>query len=330
MDVDPSTSKPSTSSDLMKLIDNANCVTAIPETEQWTVRGWPKGMAMFHKNNSQCCNEYVAHTVRPCKDEGMNLPRQAIGDAITTAWLELMRDLERNAEERTLDDCKDLEDDVAWLKAKLESSQSALASKRSRVERRNETIRDLKDEIEALKHPQSTRPGAQASCSARPSSCPTAPPPARAQSGLAVQISQLGLASRMDAHPAADRVNDPPPDASMPESWGSDPGWGSEASVWEHMRGPNDPPKALSKKCKKKGIEYQSYGVLAVHEKVTRDYLTRSSTHTVDDEALTAELWSARQDYALQQAEIATTMVLLFVVNWMEPSTSQTSMSGYG
>jgi hypothetical protein len=87
----------------------------------------------------------------------MNLPRQAIGDTITTAWPELMCDLKRNAEARTLDDYKDLEDNVAWLKAKLESSQSALASERSRVERWNEMIHDPKEEIEALlKHPQST------------------------------------------------------------------------------------------------------------------------------------------------------------------------------
>jgi hypothetical protein len=156
MDVDPLTSKPSTSSDLMRLIDDANHVTTVPEAEQWTIRGWPKGLAMFHKNDGRCCNEYVVHTVRACKDEGMNLPRQAIDDAITTAWPELMRDLERNTEERTLDDYRDLEDNVARLKAKLESSQSVLTSECSRIERRNETIHDLKDEIEALKHPQST------------------------------------------------------------------------------------------------------------------------------------------------------------------------------
>jgi hypothetical protein len=98
----------------------------------------------------------------------------------------------------------------------------------------------------------------------------------------------------MDAHPMVDRINDPPQDAPMPEGWGSDPGWGSEDSIWEQMRDPNDPPKALSKKRKKKGIEYQSYSVLAVHEKVTRDYLTRSSTHTINNEALTMELRSAR------------------------------------
>jgi hypothetical protein len=63
MDVDPSTSKPSTSSDLMKLIGDTIRVTAVPPPEQWTIRRWPKGMAMFHKNNCQCCNEYVAHTV---------------------------------------------------------------------------------------------------------------------------------------------------------------------------------------------------------------------------------------------------------------------------
>jgi hypothetical protein len=119
MDVDPSPSKPSTSSDLMKLIDDANRITSVPEAEQWTIRGWPKGMAMFHKNNCQCCNKYIAHTVQACQDEGMNLPWQAIGDAVTTAWPELMRDLERNAEERTLDNYKDLKDNVARLKAKL-------------------------------------------------------------------------------------------------------------------------------------------------------------------------------------------------------------------
>jgi hypothetical protein len=81
MDVDPSMSKPSTSSDLMKLIDDVNRVAAVPKTGQWTVRGWPKGMAMFHTNNCQCCNKYVAHAVRACKDEGINLPRQAIGVA---------------------------------------------------------------------------------------------------------------------------------------------------------------------------------------------------------------------------------------------------------
>jgi hypothetical protein len=90
MDVDPLMSKPSTSSDLMRLIDDANRVTTVPEMEQWTIRGWPKGLAMFHKNDCQCCNEYVAHTIRACKDEGMHFLGQAIGDAVTTAWPELM------------------------------------------------------------------------------------------------------------------------------------------------------------------------------------------------------------------------------------------------
>jgi hypothetical protein len=156
MDVDPLTSKPSTSSDLMKLIDDANRVTTVPETDQWTIRGSPKGLAMFHRNNCQCCNEYIAHTVCACNDEGMHLPQQAIGNAVTTAWPELMRDLKRIAEERTLDDYKALEHDVARLTTRLDSSQSALASERNRVERRNDTIRELKDEIERLKRPQST------------------------------------------------------------------------------------------------------------------------------------------------------------------------------
>jgi hypothetical protein len=57
-------------------------------------------------------------------------------------------------------------------------------------------------------------------------------------------------------------------------------------------------------------IEYQSCGLLAVHEQVTRDYLARSSTHTVDDEALTAEIQSACRAFAQQQAELAKTVVI--------------------
>jgi hypothetical protein len=51
----------------------------------------------------------------------MHLPRQAIGDAVTTVWPVLMRDLERIAEARTEDDYKALEDDVARLTTRLES-----------------------------------------------------------------------------------------------------------------------------------------------------------------------------------------------------------------
>jgi hypothetical protein len=69
--------------------------------------------------------------------------------------------------------------------------------------------------------------------------------------------------------------------------------------MWKHMRGPDDPPKVLSKKCKKKGITYEPYGLVAVHEKVTSDYLARLSMHTIDDKALTVELRSARRAYAL-------------------------------
>jgi hypothetical protein len=101
-------------------------------------------------------------------------------------------------------------------------------------------IRNLKDEITALKQPpstvltttSSTRPIVQSSRAARPSSRLMAPLPVRAHSGLAARLSKPGLASRIDAHPKADRFNNPPgniandvpePDMSMPDSWESDP-----------------------------------------------------------------------------------------------------------
>jgi hypothetical protein len=149
----------------------------------------------------------------------------------------------------------------------------------------------------------------------------TAPLPAQAQSGLAARISNPGLASRIDAHPGVDCFDDPPgdfandvpaPDISMPPGWEHNPNWDSDMSIWEQMKGPGDATKAYSMKHKKWAHhnEHQSYGILAIHEEVTREYLVRLSAKTVDDEALATELRSARQAYALQQAEQARTMVL--------------------
>jgi hypothetical protein len=197
---------------------------------------------------------------------------------------------------RALEDYKDLADDAALLKAELKLSQSALASERSRVERWDDTICDLKDEIEALKWPQSTvsattsltRPIAQSSRTTGRSSRLTAPLPARAHSRLAAWISNTGLASRIEAHPKADSFDNPPGDfannvpdldMSMPPGWEDDnPNWGSDASVWDGLEGP-DNIKASSKKRKKwaHNSEPPLHSLAAVHEKATREYLVRSS-----------------------------------------------------
>jgi HPt (histidine-containing phosphotransfer) domain-containing protein len=263
-------------------------------------------MAMFHKDNCRCCNKYVVHAIRACKEQRMDLHMQDVGDAITTAWPKLMQDLKSEASSSALADYKALADKAASLQAALKTSQSTLTSERNRIERQDETIRDLKDEIATLKHPQltalmatsSTRPVAQLSHTAGPSSCQTALLPVWAQSGLTAWISNPGLASRIEMHPETGRFDDPSgdvtndvPDAdtSMPEGWENDPNWGSDASTWEQMDGPGDTTKASSKKRKKRAHdhEHQSYGILAVHEKVTREYLAQLSTNTVKDEALT-------------------------------------------
>jgi hypothetical protein len=155
MDVDPMTFTPSDSStDLMRMIDDANRAGTVPEKEQWTIRGWPKGLALFHKNKCQCCNDYVAHTIKACKEQGMDLPTQAVGDAVTTAWPLLMRDLEDEARERALRTYKGLADEADRLREDLKSSEAVLIDERSRVKRRDETIRVLREEIGALKRPQ--------------------------------------------------------------------------------------------------------------------------------------------------------------------------------
>jgi hypothetical protein len=140
MDIDPSTSNPSTSSNLMKVIDDANCATAVPETEQWTVQGWPHGMAMFHKDDCRCCNKYVAHAIRACKEQRVDLHMQDVGDAVTMAWPKLMRDLESEVSTSALADYKALVDEAASLRAALKTSQSTLTSERNRIDRRDETI----------------------------------------------------------------------------------------------------------------------------------------------------------------------------------------------
>jgi hypothetical protein len=113
---------------------------------------------------------------------------------------------------------------------------------------------------------------------------PTAPLPARAHTGLVAQISSLGLASHMDVHPETDCFNNPSgnfaddlpiPDMLMPPGWEHDPNWDSDMSIWATLKGPED-AKASSKKCKKcaHDSDHQSYGLLAIHDKVMREYLT--------------------------------------------------------
>jgi hypothetical protein len=53
--------------------------------EQWTIRGWQNGITIFHRTNSQCCNDYVAHVVHACREQDVDLTIQAVGDTITTA-----------------------------------------------------------------------------------------------------------------------------------------------------------------------------------------------------------------------------------------------------
>jgi hypothetical protein len=158
MDVDPTTSALSDSStDVMRMIDDMNHAATVPEKEQWTIRGWPKGLALFHKNKCQCCNDYVAHTIKACKEQGMDLPIQADSDAITKAWPILLRDLEDEAGERALRTFKGRTDEADRLQADLKvSEEAALVDEHSRVERHDETIRVLREEIGALKQPQST------------------------------------------------------------------------------------------------------------------------------------------------------------------------------
>jgi hypothetical protein len=142
--------------DLMKLIDDTNRATAVLDLEQWTVRGWPNSMAMFHKYNCRCCNEYVAHAIRTCTEQSIDLPMQAVSDAVTMAWQKLMHNLESEASTSSLADYKELADKAASLRAALKTSQAILASVCSRIDRWDKTICDLKDDIAALKHPQST------------------------------------------------------------------------------------------------------------------------------------------------------------------------------
>jgi hypothetical protein len=113
-------------------------------------------MAMFHKSNCRCCNDYFAHAIRACKEQSVDLHMQDVGDTVTTAWPKLMHNLKSEARSSALADYKALADEAASLRGALKTSQSTLTSERNRIEHRDETIRNLKDEIAALKHPQST------------------------------------------------------------------------------------------------------------------------------------------------------------------------------
>jgi hypothetical protein len=280
--------------------------------------------SLFHKNKCQCCNDYVAHTIKACKEQGMNLPTKAIGDAVTTAWLLIIRDLEDEAQERALRTYKGLADEADRLRADLKSSEATL-----RVERHDETIRVLKEEIGALKRPQSmtsattssSRPTAPASSVAGPSSRQTAPLPARARLSLTSRMSKPGLASRLEIPPETDRYNDPSYDfthdvpdngTEMPAGWEINPNWDSNVPLWDKMIDPEDAPKASGKKRKKRAhdSEPQSGSWLTARDKATREYLARSTSHTVVNDTLKRELRMAYRSFALQEAERAKNVVI--------------------
>jgi hypothetical protein len=125
----------------------------------------------------------------------------------------------------------------------------------------------------------------------------------------------------MDAHPMADHFNNlpgdfaddmPKPEMSMPDGWGSEPNWGSDASVYAQMRGPDNPPKAVIKKQKKQAHndECQADSWIAIREKGTREYLAQSMSHTVADKALKRDIHMVMRAFALREAEQAKTVVI--------------------
>jgi hypothetical protein len=98
----------------------------------------------------------------------------------------------------------------------------------------------------------------------------------------------------------------------MPAGWENDLNWDSDASIWDEMIDPEDAPKASGKKRKKwaHDSEPQSGGWLAARDKATREYLVRSTSHTVIDETLKRELRMAYRSFALQEAERAKNLVI--------------------
>jgi hypothetical protein len=124
----------------------------------------------------------------------------------------------------------------------------------------------------------------------------------------------MDVLPRMDHfdNPSGDFADDVAvPDMLLPPGWENHPNWDSDMSIWAMLKGPED-TKTSSKKHKKQAhdSEHQSYGLLAVYEKVTRDYLARLLTNTIDNEALATEVRSVCHAYDLQTAEQVRNMVV--------------------
>jgi hypothetical protein len=58
----------------------------------------------------------VSHIVHTCREQSVDLSRQAVGNTITTAWLMLMHNLESEARVSALADYKELTDEAASLR----------------------------------------------------------------------------------------------------------------------------------------------------------------------------------------------------------------------
>jgi hypothetical protein len=115
------------------------------------------------------------------------------------------------------------------------------------------------------------------------------PLPSLAQTGLIAQLSILGLASCMRVHPEMDHFDDPsdnfPHESSIPSmlivlGFKDNPNWDSDTSIWRMLKDTDDAkvmdhPKASNKKHKKQPHDsgIMSYGLMAIFEKVMREYL---------------------------------------------------------
>jgi hypothetical protein len=86
-------------------------------------------MDIFHNGEYQCCNEYICAR----REQGIDLPLQAVGDTVTMVSPGLIHDLESEAKTRSLKDYKDLADEVASLMAALKMCHDMLTSEHGRI-----------------------------------------------------------------------------------------------------------------------------------------------------------------------------------------------------
>jgi hypothetical protein len=99
----------------------------------WCIGGWLGGAVIYHPHRCATCNLYVAHVVEANRLNHLLLSTESVELALRTAWLRLLRDIERDASRGPRHTYKDLQERNGHLQEQVTVLQASLKREKHQV-----------------------------------------------------------------------------------------------------------------------------------------------------------------------------------------------------